>query len=67
MVLTPNYLPTNQSEECPQADRPPHNLPPSPWKPLGSSGLLSTSCLDALLGACERRCSFLHGDSLWVD
>ena len=26
-MLTPSYLTTNQSEECPRADHTPHNLP----------------------------------------
>ena len=31
-----------------------------PWKLLGSLGLLSTSYLDSLLGACNKSCIFLH-------
>ena len=31
-----------------------------PWKPLGSLGLLSMSCLFSLLGNCNKHCTFLH-------
>ena len=30
-----------------------------PLKPSGSSGLLSTSCLDSLPGPCNELCTFL--------
>ena len=38
-----------------------------PWKPLGSWGLLSTSCLDSLLGACNKLCTFLHHSPVSVN
>ena len=60
MMLTseilPSYLTTKQPEECPPADQAPWNpllqlsFKVLPWKPLGSWGLLSLSCLFSLLG-----------------
>ena len=65
-MLTPSYLTTNQSEEYPQAI----TLPTIPSLTLEASrefGLLSTSRLYSLLGACNSRRSFLHRDSVCVD
>ena len=67
IMLIPHFLTTNQSKECPWADYTPHNFP-SPhsvfkiflWKPLGSSGFLSTSYLDSLLRVNNIRCIFLN-------
>ena len=61
IILIPNYLIMNQSEECSGADQAPCSplltLPfkTFPWKPLRSSGLWPTSC-----PACSP-CSALHG------
>ena len=57
MMLMPDYLTTNQSEECPWADHTPCNTLFSktfPWKPAESLGLLKTSYLDSLLVPCSN-------------
>ena len=58
LMLTVNYLTTNQSEECPRTDHTPQNPLPSPclWKPFLNScwGVLvfwASAALDFLLGA----------------
>ena len=62
MMLIPDYLTTNQSEEWPEADHAPCSILPRPvsvflktcpWKSLESVGLLSISCQDPLLGALQ--------------
>ena len=40
---------------------------PSPCESSGSSGLLSASCLDSLLGACNKCGAFLHHNHVSVD
>ena len=71
--MTPDYLTTNQSEECPRADDTLHNPLPHPvlknlsLKAFGEFRSLSTSCLDSLLGACNKRCTFLHQNLVSVD
>ena len=65
MMVTPDNLTTNHSEERPRADHTPATLSLTlssktpPRKPSGSSGLLSISCLDSLLGARTKRCTLL--------
>lgn len=74
MVLIPNDLSVNQSEEGPWADHTLHN-PPSltlslktlPCESWENSGLLNTSCLDSSLSTCKKCCTFLHHDLESVD
>ena len=73
MMLTPDYLTTNQSEECPGADHTPHKPPPHPifknlsLKAFREFGHLSTSCPDSLLGSCNKHHTFLHHNLVSVD
>ena len=54
------------SEECAWVDHAHHSplylvfKKTFPWKPLGNSGFLSTSCPDSLLGTSNKCCTFLH-------
>ena len=38
-----------------------------PLESLGHLGLLSTSCLDSLLGAWRKYCTFLHHNLVWEE
>lgn len=71
-MLTPSDLTTSQSEERPRAAHAAHGaqLHPLPCavfkslslKAMGCLGLLSTSCVDPLPGACRKRYVCLHYD-----
>ena len=60
MRLTPGYLTTSQSEECPQVDHTGCSSFPYPvfenlsLKAIGSLSVLSTIYLDSLLGTCNK-------------
>ena len=74
MMLTLDYLTTNQSEECPQADHITHNPSPSPclYKPFPES-LQGVQVFQALatwtscLVPCNKCCTFLHHNQVSVD
>ena len=66
MMVTPDFLTTNQSEECPRADWAPCDPVPhpvfrtAPCRLSGSLGLWNISCLLSLLDTCNKHCPSLH-------
>ena len=72
MILTPDSLITNQSQETPPADHISHKSPSISlslktflWKLLGNSDPWSTSYLDSLVGSEHR--IFLHHNQMSTD
>jgi len=63
MLALISASPTNQKNVHELITHPTASLP----YPSGSSGLLSTSCLDSLLGICNRHYTFLHHNRVSVD
>ena len=69
-MLSPDYLITSQSEDCPRADHTPHPASPTlvlkacPRRPSVNLGLLSTSCPDSLLSS--RRKPHFPSPRPWV-
>ena len=52
MKLTPDYLTTNQSEECPRADYSPHNTSPAPPPTFKSREGVQAFCVLATWTPC---------------